>query len=237
METPLIRSILSVVLVLVALVICCPTAHAVYLYNWDTVQRIDDPVGDSGNGMNPGQDIVGTWGTYDAATNTAYFRIDLMAAAGIYNGYATTYGIYIDNRPGGASSGNTYIPSLLPSSAQIDMIVKTDLCFYGTPKNGRLMWDRELGIWKEDGFKWSDGIKFQHSMNGGKTLEWAVKDNGSRDLTLPLYWWAASFKATDPGITYDITSKATTTPIPGGIWLLGSGIVLLTGLRRRETSR
>jgi hypothetical protein len=88
-----------------------------------------------------------------------------------------------------------------------------------------------LPVWKVNEFKDSDHPKFQHVENGGKTLEWCFKDGqGDRHIGNSFAWWAATLHLDD----YHHTNPVSATPIPNAAWLLGSGVLALIGLKRRN---
>lgn len=69
------------------------------------------------------------------------------------------------------------------------------------------------------------------TVNNKSTLIWFVNQSFLND-NMNYFAGQTSFN----GIVKDIT-PASTTPIPGAIWLLGSGIMGLVGLRRRQTGK
>jgi len=78
------------------------------------------------------------------------------------------------------------------------------------------------------------GLTFQHSEADPKTLEWKISAADITKLGLNVtnpFTWNAFTKWN--GDTADTTSTATT-PIPGAIWLLGSGLFGLVAMRRRK---
>lgn len=88
-----------------------------------------------------------------------------------------------------------------------------------------------IPVWKVDEFKHSDQLQFRHAENGGTTLEWWVKDGqGDRHIGNSFTWWAATKYLGDHHHTNDVLA----TPIPNAAWLLGSGILALIGLKRRN---
>jgi len=210
-------------------------ASAAYIYDWSSAQTVTDPAGDanfSGDTSYDGRDVMAAYQVYDAGY--LYFRIDLASApSSVFPpGYANTYGIYIDSKPGvGADSSTMYVPGMLTG---IDFIISSDLNF---DKFSRMIWDPEFQVWRVDEFKSSSGLQFQSSMNGGTTLEWRVLDgDGAKHIGNSFTWWAGTMLPGDGSAkeTYDLT-RATVMPIPSAVWLLGSGIIGLIGLKRRKT--
>jgi len=217
-----------------------PVTAAYFYYDWASAQKVADPAGDanlSGETSYDGRDILAAYQAYDAGH--LYFRIDLASApSSVFPpGYANTYGIYIDSKPGvGADSSNMYVPGTL---AGIDFIISSDLNF---DKFSRMIWDPEFQVWRVDEFKSSSGLQFQASMNEGTTLEWRVLDgDGAKHIGNSFTWWAGTMLPSDGSAkkTYDLTSAtdppSTPVPIPSAVWLLGSGIIGLIGLKRRKT--
>lgn len=88
-----------------------------------------------------------------------------------------------------------------------------------------------LPVWKVNEFKDSDHPKFQHVENGGKTLEWWFKDgHWDRNIGNLFTGWAATLHLDDCTPTKPVSA----TPIPSAAWLLGSGVLALIGLKRRN---
>jgi hypothetical protein len=80
----------------------------------------------------------------------------------------------------------------------------------------------------------SDHPKFQHVENGGKILEWWFKDgHWDRHIGISFTGWAATLPL---GGHHNVieTNHVSTTPIPNAAWLLGSGVLALIGLKRRN---
>ena len=206
-------------------------ASAGYLYdNWTSAQKVTDPTGDTNYGAYAGRDIVASYQAYDAGY--LYFRIDLLSAPSASAGYANTYGIYIDSKAG-AGASNKYVPGTLTG---IDFIISSQV---ELEKHDRLEldWDKQYQVWKVDEFKDSDNLEFQHVENGGTTLEWRVKDGrGDRHIGDSFTWWAATMLPADGHHgkrTYDMAGPVVI-PIPGAVWLLGSGLLAFVGLKRRS---
>jgi hypothetical protein len=85
-----------------------------------------------------------------------------------------------------------------------------------------------------DEFKHSDHLQFQYVENGGKILEWWFKDgHWDRHIGISFTGWAATLPL---GGHHNVieTNHVSTTPIPNAAWLLGSGVLALIGLKRRN---
>jgi hypothetical protein len=230
----------AVLLLLVTLCLSPAPASAAYYYQWGTApsQMYSDPSNDAPYTPTLGQNLVTAWHAFDGTYH--YFRLDLASAPSYLNppGYADTYGLYIDSKPGGAPSDDKNVPGTISG---IDYIVSTALDFQGK-KHTILDWDPALQRWRRDEFQGSDNFLFQ-ALDGGKTLEWRVKEAGNFIIGSSFTWWAASML---PGgdhsapITYDLTgasvfpSNSPAVPIPSAAWLLGSGVIGLIGLKRRR---
>ena len=214
-------------------------SFAAYLYDWSSRQRVADPVGGAGGSDWYGRDIVAAWQAYN--NGYLYFRIDLQSAPSgtIPPGYASTYGIYIDSRDGGAQSNYRYVPGAVtgigPLSG-IDFIVSSEV----NPVNSwQLVWNKALQVWETNEFIGGNNLTFRHTENGGTTLEWRIKDGeGENHIGNSFTWWAGTMLPGEGTAkeTYDLT-RATVTPIPSAAWLLGSGIIGLIGLKRRAIKR
>ena len=224
---------LSVVFLLLVAFFMSSSPASAYLYAWNPAQRFTDSVNDAPDTPTPGQNILYAWHAFDGDYH--YFRIDLESAPAYIDppGYANTYGIFIDSKALGAPNDDRFIPRTL---VNIDYIVSTELDFEGK-KHNVLDWDPELQRWKGDEFKDSSNLQFQATENGGKTLEWRVKEGGNFVIGSSFRWWAASMLPGDCDghgkRTYDVMA----TPIPSAAWLLGSGIIGLIGLKRRANKR
>ncbi len=204
-------------------------AAGAYFYDWDNLPStsIDDPVPDVPPTSTPGQDITKAWyasdGTYD------YFRMDLLGAPNL-NDVGQTYGIYLDTTAGGAPAGDPRLPEDLRG---IDFILSSTFEVF--------KWDAEFERWTRcDTFQESGDLKFQAVMNEGTTLEWKVRDTsgGVKYFGDSFTWWAATMlvggeNGDPPSITYDLTNPV---PIPNAVWLFGTGLVALIGLKRRKTA-
>jgi len=192
---------------------------AAYLYNWDAGQKFTDAVGDAVETSNIGRDIVAAW--IAVSGDYTYFRVDLAAAPVEDYNWGTKFGVYIDAVPGyGAPASNYYVPQIPGIDGRIDSTI------YAWPNQ----WQGKYKFWTGSDFSGSVSTAgFQHSENGGKTLEWKYRGNFGNSFT----WYAASMYegyADSVKCTYDYLA----TPIPSGAWLLGSGLLGLIGLARRK---
>ncbi len=192
---------------------------AAYLYNWDAGQKFTDAVGDAVETSNIGRDIVAAW--IAVSGDYTYFRVDLASAPVEDYNWGTKFGVYIDAVPGyGAPASNYYVPQIPGIDGRIDSTI------YAWPNQ----WQGKYKFWTGSDFSGSVSTAgFQHSENGGKTLEWKYRGNFGNSFT----WYAASMYegyADSVKCTYDYLA----TPIPSGAWLLGSGLLGLIGLARRK---
>jgi len=198
-------------------------ANAAYLYNWDTATKFTDPVGDAIYSTNTGRDIVAAWGAVDGGYT--YFRIDLVSAPTEDYNWGTKFGIYIDDKAGGAPASNYYVPQIPGIDGKIDSTI------YAWPNQ----WQGKYKYWIEANNDFSSSVLtagFQHSENGGATLEWKYEGTFGAGYT----WYAASmYEGYSDSVkcTFDYVA----TPIPSGILLLGSGLIGLIGLSRRRAGR
>jgi hypothetical protein len=199
-----------------SLFLAASPASAAFTFDWTSpgVISLDDadiyPPGPVP--MNGGQDITKVW--WGWAGNVHYFRMDLAQAP---NGsaFADKYGIHMDFMSGSGNAGYFGVDTLLLSS------------FDGSS------YTPSMNVW--DGAAYAPvpgmvlpftGFDFQAS---GTTLEWKIF--GDQNI---FTWWGV----TEKGFNFtDISSQVVTTPIPSAAWLLGSGVVALIGLRRRNVQR
>ncbi|MBI5575162.1 MAG: hypothetical protein HY896_02225 [Deltaproteobacteria bacterium] len=218
---------------------------ATYLYPWDTGSSVSIVDADPpGSPTNTGNDITKAWYAYgtEGSTGYHYFRMDLSGVPTSANAW-NMYGMYIDSKPGGATSADIHIPfadGVIPPAAGIDMIIFSFIRG-GAASGMALQWDEGLVAWKLVNFQYSPDANLlaQNSMNGGKTLEWRFLDYPSSDwryINTPFSFWGGIMLA--PGIapvktTYDVTGQVVT-PIPNAAWLMGAGIIALVGLKRRK---
>jgi hypothetical protein len=233
----------AVLLLLVTLCLSPAPASAAYLFNnWSSAQVVTDPLGDT---TFAGRDIVAAYQAY--SNGYLYFRIDLAAApSGQFPpGYANTYGLYIDSKAGGAPTSNEYIPGQIQGIGPlvgIDFIVSSEV---ELERHYVLDWDPALQTWKRNDFQQSDELRFQQTENNGKTLEWRVKDGAGTHYIGPSFtWWAGTMLPGEGSAkkTYDLTGASVfpsspAVPIPSAVWLLGSGVIGLIGLKRRTNKR
>ena len=224
--------------VAVVLVLFSPAFAFAYIYDWTlpSVQVVTDPAGDSRRGT--GTDILAAYHAYNGIYH--YFRMDLAAApTPIDHNEALTYGFYIDYKPGGAPAGpwNTTHPNVpVPG---IDLIVLSATNAPSSPiawlGNVTKEWVANVSDFNNR-FYFTEVPRinqFQYTEGGGTILEWRYGDNGI--LGANFTWVAANVGPT--GEYFNDMTTATVTPIPSAVWLLGSGIIGLVGLKRRQARR
>lgn len=194
-----------------------PSASATYLRSWSALPLISD----GGPDGKTGQDITGAWWWRTGGNN--YFRIDLLGTpVSGSNNFSQYYGIYIDSTTGGGSalgvSGIDYI-------LRVGSINSTNVG--GTwPSASLLSWDGLAFV------PTSTVVTFQHSENGGKTLEWQFANSNLNGI----YTFFAATTGHNNNTLVDRTNSYVT-PVPNAAWLLGSGIIGLIGLQRRRTRK
>ena len=225
----------------VVFLLSAPTFASAYIYDWTApgVQVRTDPADDSGGPT--GTEILAAYHAYVGTYH--YFRMDLAAAPTALTppntlGTAETYGFYIDSLPGGAPAGSPGDPPpSVPGVSGIDIIVRSNTNVYDPP----LYWtDTASYLWDSgtNSFAATDwgAVVFAHDMNGGATLEWRYTDAYGL-MGSNFTWWAANL-GPNLGVVNDMTAATSSVvPIPSAVWLLGSGIIGLVGLKRRQAKR
>lgn len=151
------------------------------------------------------KDITGIWYAKDATNN--YFRMDLNGAISAAD-HAGLYGIYI--------TSTVPSPDTIPSTAGLVAMIAFDF-------NSNLY---TAASYTPSGTAIPVSIPFQKS-DDGKTLEWSVP---LTSLDGFFYYMGATIT----GAVND-TTTATATPIPSTVWLLGTGVIGLIGLKRRQS--
>jgi len=88
--------------------------------------------------------------------------------------------------------------------------------------------DVQMGgdIWPETGdYNWDEVVFLEHALAGSGSFS----DDIEGDLSVVMNF--------SPGVSgefwWEVESYTTAVPIPGAVWLLGSGLITLIGLRRR----
>ena len=179
---------------------------------WDSTSPVygqNDPAGGS-------LPDAGEIDTAYHATNagTHYFRMNLVGPT-LSNSYASLYAIYIDLTPDGDRSSWDYRLELITNYSTI--WVK------GTAQSN-------------NGVPWLPSANLTTSpahlsINTAQQLEWAYAGSIGDNF---FEWWGDTRGGLGNVTIYDYTNTAVTpTPIPGAVWLLGSGLLGLVGLKRR----
>ncbi|OGP81430.1 MAG: hypothetical protein A2Z40_00270 [Deltaproteobacteria bacterium RBG_19FT_COMBO_60_16] len=205
---------------LLAQLVFAPPASAL-LYSWPTT--VTDDKGDTAVKQ---KDILSASHAFDGSFH--YFRIDMLREPRWKA--AETYGFFIDSKAGGADpTGSNLISGGLSG---IDFIVSTDYSITGVPGARTLTTNPAFKQWAGTDFTGitDGGLAFLQSE---RVLEWKINKNY---FDSPFTFWAASLKpGNSPATTYDLTSNAVTTPIPGAAWLFATGVLALAGLKRKTT--
>jgi hypothetical protein len=203
-------------------------AHAAFLTDWSTgatMVTADNPY----KFPSPEQDITAAW--HKQSGGYHYFRLDLAQAPdpNPANGnFAGLYGIYIDSVVGGpAGSSIAYVPDELNG---IDHIVDS----HYDPNMGSFF-QSDFHTWNGSFYQRSLPVAYQQSENNGRTIEWQVT---TQSVGQSFTWWAATHdngSVVQP-YAYDITAPVSSSPVPvpAAIWLMGSGLLAMTGIRRRK---
>ena len=93
------------------------------------------------------------------------------------------------------------------------------------------------GIWKIDG-----ATPFQYGTNGQQQLIWTAGNGntGVGGIPVSAYWIGSSRDGSDANGLFTVTATFKTgapTPIPGAVWLLGSGLLGVMGFKRRKAAK
>ena len=88
------------------------------------------------------------------------------------------------------------------------------------------------GLWKVDGAN-----PFQYGTNGQQQLIWTTNNgnNGVGGIPVSAYWIGSSKDGSDANGLFTVTASFKTgspTPVPGAVWLLGSGLLGVMGFKR-----
>jgi hypothetical protein len=202
------------------------------LYDWannPSVSRTDpdDPL------VPGGQDILKVWYATDSGFH--YFRMDLEAApSSTAGGYSELYGIFIDSRPGGANGGSASFGYIPASFSGIDVILDSHYHPYMGPwiQSDYHSWNAATSTFdlvRTPPYAGSDFVALQD----GAILEWKVKKDA---LPGSFNWYAATHNV---GLTCPVGTNDTVSvvPLPSALWLLGTGLLALVGIRRRNIGK
>ena len=227
----------------VVFVLSAPVFASAYIYDWSGagVQAITDPA-DSVGGLT-GTDILNAYHAYDGTYH--YFRMDLAAAPTSLNA-GVTYGFYIDCAPGGAPAGpwDTTHPNV--PAPGIDLVISsgTNIPIPNVPPGTPVTWMGYVSKQWFPGISESDNRfyqtfrvdQFQATEGGGTILEWRYDD--SNGYVGSNFTWMAANVGPDGNYFNDVTAATSSVvPIPSAVWLLGSGIIGLVGLKRRQAKQ
>ncbi len=179
--------------------------------------------------LTPAQDIVGISLTSDA---TQYFFHVQLAGAPSATDYAKTYGIYfIGGAPNPPGNRGEYFDNYVALTGQ-----NIDAYSYVSNYQGSTPYPTVYGQYRGylPNSTTFDSPNFDpmptFSANGA-TLTWAINKD---QLATGFSWLAATSINTT---LLDKSTVASAVPIPNAIWLLGSGVVALVGLKRRKSSK
>jgi hypothetical protein len=182
-------------------------------------------------GILDGRDIESVSYSFDGTWHE--WVMDLYLAPTAAN-FAGIYGIAIDNGPGGSliSDGILYDPL----ADGLDWLVDAHYESTGS-----------LGYVKSDRHEWNEGATNYDTVTfftldpdatfsrSGDLLTWRVKDDlfeGGAGLGAFSFYGYSLDGGSETGF-YDITAPGANVPVPAAVWLLGSGLLGLVGLRKR----
>jgi len=177
--------------------------------------------------LTPAQDIVSASLTSDATTYS--FSMTLLGAPGGAGStdYAVAYGIFLinaaPNPPG--NMGNYFTYSGIPSN--IDAYMYTNYVSPGTTDS--VVFGKYKGLMGDLSFDSPSFNPMPTFSANGSTLTWTINKS---QLASGFSWLAATYG--NNGLFLD-KSNVALTPIPNAIWLFGSGVVALVGLKRRKS--
>jgi len=144
----------------------------------------------------------------------------------------STYDIKM-NLTGPVVAGNTYSVYLSPTAAVYDDFLQ-DVSASAINKLRALSVSfGDLTNWTETTDGWeqtTSTLKSSKLSSDKKTLSWEVEES---DVLFQTFWFAGQVTNSISGVNQGKTSVSAT-PIPGAAWLLGSGILGLVALRRKQ---
>lgn len=180
-------------------------------------------------------DILGAWHATDGDYH--YFRLDIEAPPSSTE-WSDMYGIYINSLAGvganGPTSGLGYIPwELNGIDYVLDSHYNPMLGFYQNDLH--YDWD-DAALFQLDSTLAATGRALQSANGSGMSLEWKVAVTDIQVDGDSFIWYAASHGIALGSDTQDLTAAAQTSavPLPAGLWLLGSGLFGLAGIRRKQ---
>jgi hypothetical protein len=151
----------------------------------------------------------------DSVTDQYVFQMNLLALPSTTSDNLPLYGIYLGGPPLSAPGLGSYYPTGFSSSVEVFyMVWGTTGAFYNLPRGSSVSASFNL-------------------LQGQNTLEWRV-NTGS--ITSSSQFYGATSRLTD-GYVFDTTAPAAVTPIPAAAWLLGSGLIGLIGIKRKDLER
>ena len=155
------------------------------------------------------KDITGIWHAFDGTYN--YFRMDVAGPISASD-FANVYGIYIDT-----NAANLTSPTLAENSA-VTLVFSWGLTLF------------ESAVATGSISEWA----YERS-GDSKTLEWKIKFFDG--FPNAYYYLGATSMVNSTETTIKDTTDVAAVPIPSAVWLLGTGLIGLVGLKRRQSKR
>ncbi|MBI5576029.1 MAG: hypothetical protein HY896_06655 [Deltaproteobacteria bacterium] len=177
--------------------------------------------------LTPGQDIVGSSFTSDATKY--YFNLQLAGAPGGTGAddYANSYGIYfIGGAPNPPGNQGEYFGVSTALGENIDAYTYVNYTLGGNTNS--IVYGKYKGLLENGTFDSPNFSPMPTFSANGSSLTWTI---GKDQLASSFSWLGATFGT--GGTFYDKSSVAAT-PIPNAVWLFGSGVVALVGIKRRR---